>query len=60
MKNIYGEINNKLDEFSYSSTDNSVISSSEFGISEDEDIVDKNIKEKKVMYIKKKKINHWL
>ena len=55
MDEIYGEINNKIDEYSYSSADNSVISSSDFGISDNEDIVDKNIKEKKVMYIKRKK-----
>ena len=56
IEDIYGKVNNKDFDYGYSSADDSGISDSEFGLSEDEELINKNIKSSKVLYIKKHKV----
>ena len=56
IEEIYGKVNNNDFDYEYSSADDSDISDSEFGLSEDEELINKNIKSSKVLYIKKNKI----
>ena len=55
MDFIYGKNINSISNYSYSSVDDSSISNSGFGLSEDEDLINENIKNTKVLYIKKSK-----
>ena len=50
---IYGNEKVNNDEYDYSSADDSEISESDFGISENEELINKNIKEKRKLYVKK-------
>ena len=50
---IYGNEKVNNDEYDYASADDSEISESDFGISENEELINKNIKEKRKLYVKK-------
>ena len=56
IENIYGKNNNNYDDYNFSSADNSQISNSDFGISEDENLILENIKKTKILYYKITKI----
>lgn len=58
MDFIYGKNIDSISNYSNSSADDSSISNSDFGLSEDEDLINENIKNKKVLYIKNLKLKN--
>ena len=55
LEELYGKDNKNLEDYEYSSADNSFISDSDFGLNESVDYINEEIKNKPKLYIQKSK-----